>query len=164
MLELTKIERIRTLNLKVDKLHGLNIKELKLTILKRIRGDKRKMLKSCSICGTIHEFNKTCRRSRKKKNTQANTFRKTNKWTEKSKCVRERDNYLCQICLLSKYNTNYKYTYEQLEVHHIVSIEEDYSKRLDSMNLITLCKYHHKMAEEGKISRGELLDIVASKY
>lgn len=122
------------------------------------------MLKTCSVCGTIHDFNKTCRRSGKKKSTQANTFRKTNKWTEKSKSIRERDKNLCQICLLDKYNTNYRYTYEQLEVHHIVPLEEDYSKRLDSLNLITLCKYHHKMAETGQISKEELLEIVAGKY
>jgi 5-methylcytosine-specific restriction protein A len=122
------------------------------------------MLKTCSVCGTIHDFNKTCRRSGKKKTTNANTFRKTNKWTEKSKSIRERDKHLCQICLTGKYDTNYRYTYEQLEVHHIVPIEEDYSKRLDSMNLITLCKYHHKMAEKGQISKEELLEIVAGKY
>lgn len=122
------------------------------------------MLKTCSVCGTIHDFNKTCRRSGKKKNTKANTFRKTNKWAEKSKSIRERDKHLCQICLTGKYDTNYRYTYEQLEVHHIVSIEEDYTKRLDSMNLITLCKYHHKMAEKGQISKEELLEIVAVKY
>lgn len=122
------------------------------------------MLKSCSICGKIHDFNKTCRRNSTKKSTEANIFRKTNKWTEKSKIIRERDNYLCQICITGKYDTNYRYTYEQLEVHHIVSIEEDYSKRLDSMNLITLCKYHHKMAEEGQINKEELLEIVEGKY
>ena len=127
-------------------------------------GDKRKVLKSCSVCGTIHDFNKTCRRSGKKKSTNANIFRKTNKWTEKSKSIREMDNHLCQRCLLGKYNTNHRYTYEQLEVHHIVSIEEDYSKRLDSMNLITLCKYHHRMAEKGQINKEELLEIVAGKY
>lgn len=121
------------------------------------------MLKSCSICGTIHDFNKTCRRSSKKKITEANIFRKTNKCTEKSKSIRERDKHLCQICLIGKYDTNYRYTYEQLEVHHIVSIE-DYSKRLDSMNLITLCKYHHKMAEKGEIKKEELLEIVEGKY
>lgn len=122
------------------------------------------MLKTCSVCGNIHDFNKICRRSVIKKSTKANKFRKTNRWTEKSKSIRERDKYLCQICLLGKYDTNYKYTYEQLEVHHIVSIEEDYTKRLDSKNLITLCKYHHKMAETGQISKEELLEIVAGKY
>lgn len=120
------------------------------------------MLKTCSICGTIHDFNKICYRpSGKKKNTKANQFRKTYEWTEKSKAVRMRDKHLCQVCLSGKYETSYRYNYKELEVHHIVPLEEDYSLRLDSDNLITLCKYHHKMAEEGQITRQELQDIVS---
>lgn len=122
------------------------------------------MLKTCSVCGQIHDFNKVCKSTTKKKSTNANVFRKTNKWAEKSKSIRERDKHLCQICLTGKYDTNYRYTYKQLEVHHIIPIEEDYSKRLDSMNLITLCSYHHRMAEKGLISKEELQEIVAGKY
>ena len=99
-----------------------------------------------------------------KKKTNANTFRRTYQWTEKSKSIRKRDNYLCQVCLTGKYNTNYRYTYKELEVHHIVPIEEDYSKRLDETNLITLCRYHHELAEKNTIPREELLEIVAGKY
>ena len=76
---------------------------------------------------------------------------------------RARDKYLCQVCLTGKYNTNYRYTYKELEVHHIIPIEEEYSLRLDSENLITLCRYHHEMAEKGEIERTELLKIVAGK-
>lgn len=121
------------------------------------------MLKTCSVCGKIHDFNKVCRRKTTKKATEANKFRKTYKWTEKSKYIKQRDNYLCQVCLLDKYNTNYKYTYKELEVHHIISLEEDYNKRLDSDNLITLCRYHHELAEKGEISREELQEIIATK-
>ena len=39
-----------------------------------------------------------------------------------------------------------------------------YYKKLDSENLITLCNMHHKMAEDNKISREELQEIVARKY
>ena len=101
-----------------------------------------------------------------KKATEANKFRKTfrtYKWTQKSKYIKQRDNYMCQICLLDKYKTDFKYTYKELEVHHIIPIEEDYSKRLDSDNLITLCRYHHEMAEKGLISREELKEIITSK-
>ena len=121
------------------------------------------MLKTCSVCGKIHDFNKVCRRKTTKKYTEANKFRKTYKWTEKSKYIKQRDNYLCQVCLLDKYNTNYKYTYKELEVHHIIPLEEDYNKRLDSDNLITLCRYHHELAEKGEISREELQKIIADK-
>ena len=121
------------------------------------------MLKTCSVCGKIHDFIKVCRRKTTKKTTEASKFRKTYKWTEKSKYIKQRDNYLCQVCLIDKYNTNYRYTYKELEVHHIIPIEEDYNKRLDSNNLITLCRYHHEMAEKGEISRKELQEIIASK-
>ncbi len=121
------------------------------------------MLKTCTVCGKIHDFNKVCRRKKTQKNTEASKFRKTYKWTEKSKYIKQRDNYLCQVCLLDKYKTNYRYTYKDLEVHHIVSIEEDYNKRLDSDNLITLCRYHHEMAERGDISREELQRIIEDK-
>jgi len=122
------------------------------------------MMKICSVCGRIHDINIICHRKKPKKSTEANKFRKTYKWTEKSKSIRERDKYLCQVCLTDKYNTNYRYTYRDLEVHHIVPLEEDYSRRLDSSNLITLCRYHHEMAESNEISREELLEIVAGKY
>ena len=121
------------------------------------------MLKTCSVCGKIHDFNKICRRKTTKKSTEANKFRKTYKWAEKSKYIKQRDNYLCQVCLLDKYNTNYKYTYKELEVHHIIPLEEDYNKRLDSDNLITLCRYHHELAEKGEISREELQEIIVDK-
>lgn len=122
------------------------------------------MMKSCSICGRIHDFNKICKRTTAKKTTKANTFRKSYEWTEKSKEIRRRDKNLCQICITGKYDTQYRYTFNDLEVHHIVPIEEDNSKRLDSTNLITLCRYHHEMAESGQIKREELNEIVAGKY
>ena len=121
------------------------------------------MLKTCSVCGKIHDFNKVCKRQKPKKKSEANKFRKTNKWTEKSRSIRQRDKYLCQVCITGKYDTNYRYTYKDLEVHHRVPLEEDYSKRLDSENLITLCRYHHEMAESGEIPREELLEIVTGK-
>lgn len=122
------------------------------------------MLKTCSVCGRIHDFNKTCYRAKKKPFKASNQFRSTYQWKEKRRQIRERDKHLCQVCLTGKYDTFYKYTYNQLEVHHIIPIEEDSSKKLDSENLITLCNMHHKMAEDNKISREELQEIVARKY
>lgn len=118
------------------------------------------MLKTCSVCGKIHDFNKVCRRKTTQKNTETTKFRKTYKWTEKSKYIKQRDNYLCQVCLLDKYKTNYRYIYKDLEVHHIVPIEEDYNKKLDSDNLITLCRMHHEQAEKGIISKEDLYELL----
>ncbi len=122
------------------------------------------MLKTCSICGKIHDFNKTFKRVSTKKFTLESKFRKSYQWTIKSKQIRLRDKYLCQICIRDKYDTNCLYNYKELEVHHIVSINEDYNLRLDDMNLITLCRYHHEMAEKQIISKKELIGIVESKY
>ena len=66
-----------------------------------------------------------------------------------------RDKYLCQVCLM-----NNMYTYNNLQVHHIIPINIDYSKRLDSDNLITLCTYHHNQAERGLITKEQLLEII----
>ena len=111
------------------------------------------MLKTCSICGKIHDFNKTCKRVSTKKFTLESKFRKSYQWTVKSKQIRQRDKYLCQICIRDKYDTNCLYNYKELEVHHIVSINEDYNLRLDDMNLITLCsvKVNIKMHKKLKI-------------
>ena len=49
--------------------------------------------------------------------------------------IRQRDGHSWQVCITDKYNTNTD-TYKDLEVHHSANIE-DYSKRLDSNNLIT---------------------------
>ena len=57
----------------------------------------------------------------------------------------------------------FMFNYKDLQVHHIISIEEDYSRRLDSTNLITLCPMHHKKAEQGIITREELLKMIKEK-
>lgn len=118
------------------------------------------MLKTCSICGKIHDMDIVCKREYKKKKTKASEFRNTYIWKNKRDSIKKRDNYLCRVCMSGKYNTNYRYTYKEIEVHHIVPIEEDYSRRLDSLNLITLCRMHHKMAETGQIKREELIEMI----
>ena len=40
---------------------------------------------------------------------------------------------------------------------------EDYSKRLDNDNLICLCSYHHRLAEDGIITKDELQEIIKGK-
>ena len=52
------------------------------------------------------------------------------------------------------------YAYNNLKVHHIIPIEKDNDRRLDSDNLITLCSYHHKQAEMNKISAEELKNLI----
>ena len=54
--------------------------------------------------------------------------------------------------------------YKKVETHHIIPIAEDYNKRLDLDNLITLCSFHHKMADKGEIPREVLFDLVRKAH
>ena len=72
--------------------------------------------------------------------------------------MRRRDAYACAYCLKEK-----RINCVDIEVHHIVPINEDSSKEYDLDNLITLCRRHHELAEKGLIERKELLDIVSAR-
>lgn len=120
------------------------------------------MMKSCPYCGRIHQSGYVCPKKPKcrgQKNTDANRFRHSNAWTKLSRAVRERDHYLCQCCVRMIEGTYRQYNYDDIEVHHITPIEEDYDRRMDSDNLISLCRVHHEMAEKGELSRQTLYAI-----
>ena len=112
------------------------------------------MYRSCSVCGRIHPEDKMCKRSYKQ-NTIESKFRNNNDWIKKRNQIKKRDKYLCQLCL--KDNV---YTYDNLQVHHIIPIAKDYNKKLDSDNLITLCRMHHEQAEKGIITKEELYELL----
>lgn len=123
------------------------------------------MLKTCSKCGIVPEDH-ICpykRYRKKEKDSKADKFRKTKIWTKKSLEIRQRDRNLCIVCINNLYNTIFQYNYDKLEVHHITPINEDYNRRLDNDNLITLCNYHHKLAEDGYIPREELYRLIDRK-
>lgn len=125
------------------------------------------MLKSCRYCGRIHPKGFECPKKpapqkRSKVATEQNKFRSKNSWAKKSKAVRKRDGYLCQVCIRSLYDPEKKYQAKGLEVHHIIPLKTDYNLRLDDENLITLCKNHHEMAEAGEIP-AELLKRIAKE-
>lgn len=120
------------------------------------------MLKTCKMCGVVSEGH-ICpyRKARKKTgNRQSDKFRNTAIWQKKRNEIKVRDRYLCQVCLRNLYNTLSLLNHKTVEVHHITPIEQDYNRRLDNDNLISLCSYHHKMADKGEIPREELYDIV----
>lgn len=119
-------------------------------------------LRSCSYCNRIHSTSYDCGKKpiRRKATTQEDRFRWTKVWQSKRNEIRERDKQLCQICIRLLHNTVNQYTLNDLSVHHIVSLAQDFNKRLDNDNLITLCGYHHEMAEGGEIPIRELQLIV----
>lgn len=49
--------------------------------------------------------------------------------------------------------TQTKYETRDLSVHHIVPLAEDFERRLDETNLLTVCSYHHEACEAGAIDR-----------
>ena len=123
------------------------------------------MLKSCSYCGRIHDSKYICkeRPSKKKTITETDKFRWTSLWQKKREEIKKRDLYLCQICIRELYQTINKYNTEELSVHHNIPINENYDKRLDNDNLLTVCEYHHKMCESRKIPRDEVQKIISEQ-
>lgn len=117
-----------------------------------------KMLKSCSRCGKIHDRNHKCYANSKnfyQNNAEMRKFRNSKAWKHKAEEIKERDKYLCQICL--KKNI---FMYKGLSVHHITPVAESEALRLENSNLITVCEIHHKECEVGRIPRTEQQAIV----
>jgi len=114
------------------------------------------MLVSCSYCGGYHNRGYKCKAkpSRTKEHTSASKFRSKRVWTEKARAIKKRDKYLCQWCL----NQDHCFSFQGLEVHHIVPISMDWDKRLDDYNLITLCSFHHKQADKQQLNNAILLE------
>lgn len=108
------------------------------------------MLKSCKYCGKIHDESYICPKkpTRRKQNGTAVQFRNTNAWKKKREEIKRRDLYLCQICIRNLYDTRERYNGKDLSVHHAESLEENFNKRLNDDNLLTMCERHHKMAEK----------------
>lgn len=113
------------------------------------------MLKACGKCGKIHDYNFKCNKNKFYVKNELDKLRSTYKWTQKAEEIKQESNYLCAVCLdLGIYN------YKNLETHHIIKLQDDPSKFLDNDNLICLCRYHHKEADEGKLSIDYLLELV----
>ncbi len=122
------------------------------------------MLKACSYCGRIHDSSYVCpqkaqRQLKYPKDTRAAELRNSSRWQKTRDWIRRRDYNVCQLCLRNYEGTVRLYETEGLSVHHIVSLEEDESKAFDEDNLITLCRLHHEMAEEGRVPREDLIKI-----
>lgn len=122
------------------------------------------MLKSCPHCGRVHDSKIMCSQKkaaqkewaekRKKENLALYKFRNSEAWKRKTKHIRERDCNLCLVCL-----SYFKYTPAD-SVHHIVPLAVDFGQRLDDDNLISLCRYHHELADSKKISADLLRGLV----
>ena len=104
-------------------------------------------LVACSKCGKIHQRGFRCNANRTPPaDTKSRQLRRTYAWRTKSKQIRQEAQHLCEVC-----RDQNIYTYDGLEVHHITKIADDPAGLLDDNNLICLCTYHHKEADEGRI-------------
>lgn len=128
------------------------------------------MLKVCCYCKKIHDSKFICQEKKQaiknrqgKFNHKFNSFRWSNQWRKKANEIKERDTFLCQACVRELEGTERKYNSDELSVHHIVSLENDYSMRLENENLITLCRLHHELAEKGDIEKNVLLEAAAEQ-
>ena len=118
--------------------------------------------RSCKYCGRVHDEGYKCNNKpiKRKKVDDTTRFRNSPKWQKKRKHIKERDNYLCQVCIRELYNTKRKYNSEGLQVHHAMPINLSQDLKLDENNLITLCSMHHSMCDKGKIPYNEVKKII----
>jgi len=72
--------------------------------------------------------------------------------------IRRRDSGIDQAAINGLDGEPYIET-KGLSVHHIIPLKDDWNKRLDNYNLITLSAKTHDLAEKGLISKEELLKI-----
>lgn len=103
---------------------------------------------SCSRCGRIHSDSIICKplTKRKYENTDENKLRSRYSWKKKRANIRERANYLCEVCrALGDYSP------KDIEIHHITKLRRDPNGLLEDNNLIALCIEHHKQADRGEI-------------
>lgn len=103
-------------------------------------------LRSCTICGKIHDASIKCTKPVERTDAQAYALRQKNKWHSKSLEIRERSQWLCAVC-----KDQGEITFNELDVHHIRKLKNNPELLLEDENLICLCKQHHKMADDGLI-------------
>lgn len=113
---------------------------------------------SCPRCGRIHRQGERCRAVRQYKQTDERKQRNKYVWANKSKEIRAKANYLCELCKVEGI-----FVYDNLEVHHIVPIKYAPERLLDNENLICLCQAHHKQADAGQIDAERLQEIAKAR-
>lgn len=101
------------------------------------------MIRVCRKCHRIHNLDYKCEKKVATRNTtelqrKENKFYTSYQWIKLTNEIKKDNLYWCKICReLGEVGVID-------EVHHIVPIRKDWSKRLDWNNLIPLCNKHHK--------------------
>lgn len=113
------------------------------------------MLRSCTKCGRIHDINFKCNGGGRLPQTAEQALRRRTSWTNKSREIRERSKYLCAVCL----DKGEARADDDIEVHHIRKLRDYPEGLLEDDNLICLCTYHHKQADNGILSAEYLREL-----
>ena len=117
------------------------------------------MWKSCGRCGKIHNSGEPCTAPRiRRQITPDQRLRSTSRWQTKREEIKDRSQWLCAIC-----KAEGVYTYDNIEVHHIIKLSEAPEKLLDDENLICLCKHHHEQADAGKFKIEYLQELAKAR-
>ena len=77
------------------------------------------------------EYNNT------KRDKKSSKFYSSREWKLVRDIVRERDNNLCRVCLSNKMVKGADM------VHHIEELQDNYNRRVDTSNLVSLCSTCH---------------------
>ena len=121
------------------------------------------MKRTCQYCGRIHDYNYDCPMKPKpkvKRDKDIDIFRGGKQWKAKRAEILERDKGLCVVCRLGiECEPD---LIPASSVHHITPLAENIGKALDDDNLISLCAYHHELAESGTISAEDLRRAIGS--
>ena len=117
------------------------------------------MLSSCTKCGRIHDINFKCNGGGRLPKTAEQALRRRTSWTNKSKDIRERSNYLCSVCL----DNGIVRADDDIEVHHIRKLRDYPEGLLKDDNLICLCVLHHKQADQGELSEDYLKQLAQKR-
>lgn len=108
----------------------------------------------------MHPYDEPCPKKKpayRYERTGADRLRLTSRWKRKSLQVREDAHWMCEVC-----RDQGKATTEGLEAHHIDKLREDPDGLIEDGNLVCLCRMHHRMADDGELSK-EYLRGLASK-
>ena len=118
------------------------------------------MFKACSRCGKIHSYNVKCNAGKdwNKYKTETDKLHNTTAWHNKAFEIKQRSMFLCAVCV-EEWKADHeagKLSSDNLEVHHIIKVRDDPDLLLDDLNLICLCRYHHRQADRNEISQSYL--------
>lgn len=113
------------------------------------------MLRSCTKCGRIHDINFKCNGGGRLPQTAEQALRRRTSWTNKSLEIRERSKYLCAVCL----DKGEARADDDIEVHHIRKLRDYPEGLLEDDNLVCLCTFHHKQADNNILSAEYLREL-----